>query len=40
MLVKLKQDLHFTLITVTHSPALAGKMEKSYTLANGKISPV
>lgn len=38
MLVKLRNIHHFTLIAVTHSPYLAGRMESTYQLLNGKIS--
>lgn len=38
MLMDLQKQYSFTLIAVTHSQALARRMEKTYTLANGKIS--
>ncbi|KAA3632016.1 MAG: ABC transporter ATP-binding protein [Bacteroidetes bacterium] len=38
MLMDLQKQFSFTLITVTHSRALARRMETMYTLVNGKIS--
>lgn len=38
MLIRLRTERTFTLITVTHSPDLADLMDKTYRLVNGKIS--
>ncbi|HRX13161.1 MAG TPA: ATP-binding cassette domain-containing protein [Draconibacterium sp.] len=37
LLIQLSDEENVTLITVTHSSELAGKMEKKFTLKNGKI---
>jgi len=38
MLVNLQKQYSFTLIVVTHAPALARRMKTTYRLVNGKIS--
>jgi ABC-type lipoprotein export system ATPase subunit len=38
MLIRLRNESRFTLITVTHSADLAGLMDKTYKLVNGKIT--
>jgi ABC-type lipoprotein export system ATPase subunit len=38
IIMELKTSQSFTLITVTHSPDLARRMETAYTLVNGKIA--
>ncbi len=38
LLLEIRQTQHFTLVTVTHSSELAGRMEAVYKLMNGKIS--
>ncbi|KAF0234580.1 MAG: phosphonate-transporting [Prolixibacteraceae bacterium] len=37
LLVQLSSDENVTLVTVTHSAGLAGKMDKKFTLKNGKL---
>lgn len=39
LLIRLSREENLTLITVTHSPELARKMDKRYLLKNGKLSP-
>ncbi len=39
LLIQLSDEENVTLITVTHSSELAGKMDKRYILRNGKASP-
>ena len=39
LLIRLSDEENVTLVTVTHSTELAGKMDKKYTLKNGKASP-
>ncbi len=39
LLIQLSDEENVTLITVTHSSELAGKMDKRYLLRNGKASP-
>jgi lipoprotein-releasing system ATP-binding protein len=38
MILELRSHYQFTLVTVTHSPDLAGRMERSYKLVNGNIT--
>lgn len=37
LLIQLSNDENVTLVTVTHSPELAAKMDKKYILRNGKL---
>jgi lipoprotein-releasing system ATP-binding protein len=37
LLIQLSKEENVTLVTVTHSSELAGKMDKKYTLRNGKV---
>lgn len=39
LLIQLSSEENVTLVTVTHSAELAGKMDKRYILKNGKASP-
>jgi ABC-type lipoprotein export system ATPase subunit len=39
LLIQLSSEENITLVTVTHSSELAGKMDKKYILKNGKASP-
>jgi ABC-type lipoprotein export system ATPase subunit len=40
LLLRLSEEENVTLVTVTHSSELAGKMDKQYVLKNGMTSPV
>jgi len=37
MIIELRRIYSFTLVTVTHSAELAGRMEHQFTLINGKL---
>jgi ABC-type lipoprotein export system ATPase subunit len=37
LLIQLSEEVNLALVTVTHSAELAGKMDKKYTIRNGKL---